>query len=577
MTHDKFSNLIKYGIDAKLLQYEENATEICHDVIEVKESINKIIKGSIDTNCILINLEHDVKRYHSAVKELRKLSIDNFIHLKGTYWVNKLGLVSDLNNIINFLRLFNCAIPSNPVSMNSFSELSDPNIEIQDGPLACYCSHLRAWIYAYYHMKDYVLIVEDDLAVVNTQKIESYISNVDEDWDVICFNSAPKNMIYDKPCYRFIEPFHSTHCYMIRHASLVKLFATMYPIVDQVDVLISNRIGDLKIYNIPDTVYQKNWSTNTQNNLHVIFNSPNYAILRTHIEKVYEGCQYYADTILPENKTSNKTIVEALMNDVIFDYVVRESPNSSANNLENYDFDDTVYFNDDNYIELLKSVEIFLNCVKKGIKPIVEARLLTGIMLYTLLKFKMHNTEYMSHMLKAYGFGSTAHVYKSADDAIIVKKYNDLLRWSSEGHDDNNVIYIKERDILNNLNNSSIAPLLISYDDSDKILVMTYEGVSLYDDFRLPLDWRGQIVEIFGKLANYGINYPEFRLQNIVILKGRIKFVDYGLANEKIIDSGINCDKFIMHLTRLNDRLQNISDIRERHRLIHAYNRNNGL
>ena len=37
----------------------------------------------------------------------------------------------------------------NTLSINEFSEFNDPNIYIQDGPLACYCSHVRSMIYSY--------------------------------------------------------------------------------------------------------------------------------------------------------------------------------------------------------------------------------------------------------------------------------------------------------------------------------------------------------------------------------------------------------------------------------------------
>ena len=76
-----------------------------------------------------------------------------------------------------------------------------------------------------------------------------------------------------------------------------KIFENMYPITDQIDVLISNCKDKLNIYNIEDTVYQKNLKTNTQNNLHAIFHSPNYKVLRKEAFKIEKLCNYFANKI----------------------------------------------------------------------------------------------------------------------------------------------------------------------------------------------------------------------------------------------------------------------------------------
>jgi hypothetical protein len=56
--------------------------------------------------------------------------------------------------------------------MNDFSEINDPNIYIQDGPLACYCSHVRGMIYGHLNFEDYTIIIEDDAFISNTENIE---------------------------------------------------------------------------------------------------------------------------------------------------------------------------------------------------------------------------------------------------------------------------------------------------------------------------------------------------------------------------------------------------------------------
>jgi GR25 family glycosyltransferase involved in LPS biosynthesis len=264
---------IATGVDAKILQYEENALEISDDKINIIE----LLGGK--QNCILINMEKDVQRYHTSVDQLKKVSIQNFVHLKGTDGrnKNKESLEKDLTYILNFISQFNPQIEPKQIKINEFSEINDPGVHIQDGPLGCYCSHLRALIYGYLNYEDYTIICEDDISITNTEKIKNYLTQIPNDWDIICLNSRAKNISYgDAPFYKFTDDFHSGHFYIVKNKCLPTLFSGMYPMTDQIDVLISDMVPKLNIYNIPDTVYQKNIKTNTQNNLHIIFSSPNY-------------------------------------------------------------------------------------------------------------------------------------------------------------------------------------------------------------------------------------------------------------------------------------------------------------
>lgn len=57
---------------------------------------------------------------------------------------------------------------------------------------------------------------------------------------------------------------------------------------------------------------------------------------------------------------------------------------------------------------------------------------------------------------------------------------------------------------------------------------MEYAGISLYDNFYLPPNWKEQIREIFSELDANGIYYPEFNIKNILVSKeeNRIRFMD---------------------------------------------------
>ena len=211
---------------------------------------------------------------------------------------NKNQLEKDLTNILKFIKNYNNDVIDNDIKINEFSEIDNPGVHIQDGPLGCYCSHLRAMIYGYLSESDYTIIIEDDISITNTENIQKYLPQIPNDWDVICLNSRGKNVRYEEPFYKFVDEFHSGHFYIIKNKCLPRIFKGMYPMTDQVDVLLSDMHKDLNIYNIPDTVYQKNLETNTQNNLDIIFSSPNYIPVTDALNRSEEILNYYANLFI---------------------------------------------------------------------------------------------------------------------------------------------------------------------------------------------------------------------------------------------------------------------------------------
>jgi len=570
---DEIRNHIATGVDAKILQYEENAQNISDDKIDLVE----ILGGK--QNCILINMEKDVQRYHTSVEQLKKVSIQNFVHLKGTDGrsKNKESLEKDLTYILNFISQFNSKIKPKQIKINEFSEINDSGVQIQDGPLGCYCSHLRAMIYGYLNYEEYTIICEDDISITNTEKIKKYITQIPEDWDVICLNSRPKNISYgDLPFYKFTDDFHSGHFYIVKNKAFPKIFEGMYPMTDQVDVLLAGLVNKLNIYNIPDTVYQKNIKTNTQNNLSIIFSSPNYKPVTDSLKNSEEILNKLANKILPDNKTRNKIIVKSLMHDVIYNFILLtdDDINKSGDNMENYEFNNT-HKEDEDYILLVKYLTFFLQCSRKGINPKLSAESLANVCLFTLDRFsELPTIDNQFIEMKAYGFGSTAHTYKFGD--TILKRYNDKLRWSTEGHDNIDDIIKKEVDMLIRVRDIEGTPKIISH--NSRSITMSYCGESLYNEFNLPIDWKQQITNIFNNLTNCGIFYPEFRLQNILVLNNRINFVDFGLSEFRDnCDNTENIDKFIDYLSLLKERLENENDIDECQRLISTFSINKGL
>ena len=568
LENEELRNHLATGVDAKIMQYEENAINISDDTIDFPSLLN----GT--QTYILLNMERHVERYKTSVEQLKKLSIQNFVHLKGSDGKKKNQLEGDLTLILQYLKLYNNDVIDNDIKINEFSEVNNPGVHLQEGPLGCYCSHLRAMIYSHMRGSDYTIIIEDDISITNTENIQKYIKQIPDDWDVICLNSRGKNVKYEEPFYKFIDEFHSLHFYIIKNSCFPEIFKGMYPLIDQVDVLLSFTHKKINIYNIPDTVYQKNLETNTQNNLDIIFSSPNYIPVVDALNKSEDLLNHFANKILPNNEERNKLIVKHLMHDVLYNYILTNGVNNKrGKNIENYVFDNP--FKDKwRYKMLEKFVGFFLQCSKKGIDPKLVAKSITNACLFTLHKFsELHESDdETGGTMKAYGFGSTAHTYK-IDNDLLLKRYNRRLRWATDGHDDSKTIMNKELELLGKLKDVSSVPKLVDYDNRD--IIMEYRGESLYDNFNLPTDWKEQITNIFSELTENGIFYPEFRLQNILILDGKISFVDFGLAEFRTeCDNTENLNKFIKFLILLEDKFKVITDLDARHRLISTFLKN---
>jgi GR25 family glycosyltransferase involved in LPS biosynthesis len=363
MEEYKKYKLSSVGVDVKLLSFEENAINRIENIIDLHKCMETtIFNKKLNTNCILINIESDKFRYNSSVNELKKISFKNFVHLKATYWKDRDNFITDLNYVMNFLREFNPDIPVDGFTINNFSEINDPNIYITDGPLACYVSHLRAMIYGYLNFEDYCIIMEDDATITNTENIKKYLKDIPNDWHIIKMNSSPKNVKYDSNCYKFVDEFHSSHFYILKIACLETIFKNVYPVIDQIDVLISKLFSTLNIYNITDTVYQRNLSTNTQNNLYVIFNSPYYDVVRYHLNRIENKLENYINKELVDNQLNNKKIKDILVYDFIYSVIMRDA--NEGGNPDKISENDIVSEIDD---EILCDLSFVFECTKKGV------------------------------------------------------------------------------------------------------------------------------------------------------------------------------------------------------------------
>lgn len=541
-------NFIATGVDAKILSYDENAKELCNDRVNFINAINEIF-GEQKNNCFLINLRKDVKRYELAVEELKKLSICKFNHLIATYWKDRNNFIQDLNFVVSFLLQYQNK-EQNLINIDIFSHVSNKNIYIQDGPLACYVSHLRCMIASYLEngFEGYTIIVEDDINITNTKNMIDHLNIIDKDWDVILFGSSPKNITYDEMCYRLKNEFHSTHFYIIKNKSFDILFKNLYPITDQVDVLISNLYDQIKIYNVVDCVYQRNIESNTQNNLHTILNSPHYCVVREQIINAKKIIRIILEEKMPNNK-HNENILNTIIFDTLYLHIFLDR--TLTNNISNINnkeiYVEKLKNHDDKFLQLYECILFIVRCTIKG-KSIYELayNLTHTIINDTINNFKEENYE------RGYNYGSTCYTY--IKDDVIIKKYTDNLRWKTENHDDSNDIFNKELLFYQNYK-LKIMPKLLEYKLHEKILYLSYEGESLYLNFDLPHDWEKQIKNIFDTLTENDIYYNEFNLKNIVVKNKNIKFIDFGLAKIKQgCNNNLNCEIFIDLLRQIQQK-----------------------
>jgi len=454
-----------------------------------------------------------------------------------------------------------------PLVMDDFSEIQDPHIQIQEGPLGCYCSHLKAMMYGFLSGTDMTFIVEDDISILNTETIQRYLPQIPADWDMIFLGASPHHpsRYHGLSYYRLVEGFHCSHSYLIRKQCFPTLFAGMYPITDQVDVLISNLVHDLRIYNIPETVFQKSVVTSVQNNLHTIYHAPNYHGLRTRLSCIETRLVEYANRFLPENEKENRVLVKHIMSDFILSTLHHEPHQVSMVTVR----EEVVSSWEVEDPSLLKSMTHFLRMTRRGRDSELNA---TWILqkIFTLLSrgFPLHHQLCQGGILKAHRYGASSRVYRQSQN--ILKVYHPELFWKGPNHQHPTEIFDREVRLLTRVQGLPHVPQLLEVDHQHHTLLMVDGGTSLYDDFVLPSDWRQQIEEFFHVMTQQNMVYPEFNLKNILVREGYMTMIDFGLASDHP-NPVSNLHLFLRHLEILHEKFTTVPDPDERNRLYQTW------
>lgn len=550
-----YLNAKNRGTEIKLLQYTERNLNNDIKPINIIELINGFFpNGKTEAHLCLINLEKDSERYKSTVDEIKKLNVKNFTHIIGTYYKDKKLLTKDLNYILNY-------IEKGPISINELSEISDSNIYIQDGPLGCLCSHIRSLIFGYNNYKDYTIIIEDDIFINSTDIILENIKNIPEDWDIICLNAMPKD-IYDEGLsyYKFTGEFHSTHFYIVRNKIIPFILQNIYPMIDQIDILISKLYNKINIYNIPHCIYQKSMATNTQNNLHAIYNSPNYVYIKNLLDDINLIIIKMCNIYLKDN-IYNENIGNYIFQDIIL-YNITSCRNSNTIN-DNINTN-TCANNIMKELHIKLSI-VFATCIKvANLNDLINS--LINMICEILLSFNL-----TANYGIPYFYGSSANVYMKNNN--IMKVYNKKLRWTNEKHNDIDIILNKEINMLKTQRQKNLK--LIDYSLELKQIEMSYAGISLYNKWILPANYKEQLLKIFNDFTDCNIIYSEFRLQNILVNENEeITICDFGLA-EEATESKKNNDNnykiFCQLLEILDMRFKNEPDTKKQNILYNTF------
>lgn len=532
--YDFVKENVNTGTESKILQFFNETDLDSNDELIKPNSIQLLSLLKTSTmSVIMINIESHSQRYHACLDEFSKLNIVNFIHLKATYWKERSKFIKDLNFIYKSMRPFNSSIADLELSMNNFSEINDPNILIQDGPLACYCSHVRALLYGYHSNEDFFMIVEDDLYVKDTELITEAIKNIPQNWDILLFGSHPLNKKYTSKIYKLEDEFHSLHFYIVKKSAVPIILSKIYPITDQIDVLLSRLHSTLNIYNIEGSAKQKDFVTNTQNNLSAMLTIPTFNWVKDILKQLHQDICLLLEEKLPRSNV--KTIGNMIIFDLIFKNIVESEDYVSLNNTEALTTVENMLakeFNGNLY-RIFNSIFTIFITIKKGDNSHVRffTLKLISAMIDTIKRFTLHDTS----SAQAFSYGTNYCIYFLQNTLISKVSITDSCKIDEYVYPD----------------------ILIS----DNIILYEKPHICLIEEFKLPPGWRNQIIFLFKKLDQGSFYFNDFNLRNIYSDGNNLRIIDFTSTKENVLDYDYHmlAEEFIEIMCEISQQFDNIT------------------
>lgn len=114
-------------------------------------------------------------------------------------------------------------------------------------------------------------------------------------------------------------------------------------------------------------------------------------------------------------------------------------------------------------------------------------------------------------------------------DIIVKKKFKDVNHFASNKFGGKNGQYDREKRVLSLLQNEPHFPTILSLDDNETTIYMSYCGNRMKKK-DIPNNWKEQITEILSTLEKNKIYSNDMWYQNYLISHGVIHLVDFGWA-----------------------------------------------
>jgi hypothetical protein len=116
------------------------------------------------------------------------------------------------------------------------------------------------------------------------------------------------------------------------------------------------------------------------------------------------------------------------------------------------------------------------------------------------------------------------------------------------------IFWKNEINSLMKVKNNPHFPNIVAADPERLIIYMTYCGKSLNEIDYLPINWNNQFNTIKQTLLQKGLNPNDILPRNICCLNGKIKLIDFGLANNRYNEILISIQKLLNILIKYSKK-----------------------
>lgn len=132
---------------------------------------------------------------------------------------------------------------------------------------------------------------------------------------------------------------------------------------------------------------------------------------------------------------------------------------------------------------------------------------------------------------------------KSTNSEYILLFDNNIISKCIKQNIHGHTLWKNEINALLKLRNIIFFPDLIAIDPNKLIIYMTYCGKTLSKKPTIPNNWKSQLKKIKKILLTKQINPNDITLDNVCVMDGVIRLIDFGLANNHYNDISKSIDK----------------------------------